>query len=40
MQGLGELMDHKMKTFVKNELKKETLSLLRFYKEHPITIDR
>ena len=40
MQGLGELMDHKMKIFVKNELKKETLSLLRFYKEYPITIDR
>ncbi|MBN1767931.1 MAG: nucleotidyl transferase AbiEii/AbiGii toxin family protein [Prolixibacteraceae bacterium] len=40
MQGLGELMDHKMKIFVKNELKKETISLLRFYKEYPITIDR
>ena len=36
LQGLGELMDHKMKTFVRNKLKNETINLLRFYKEFPI----
>lgn len=36
LQGLGELMDQKIKTFVKNKLKDETISLLRFYKEYPI----
>lgn len=37
LQGLGELMDDKTKTFVRNKLKNETISLLNFYKEFPIT---
>jgi len=37
LQGLGELMDSEMKTFVRNELKNETISLLKFYKDFPIT---
>lgn len=36
MQGLGDLMDHKMKVFVKNKLLVETISLLRVYKEFPV----
>lgn len=35
LQGLGELMDQKMKTFVRNDLKSETIKLLRLYKEFP-----
>ncbi len=37
LQGLGELMDAETKTFVKTKLRKETISLFRFYKEYPIT---
>lgn len=36
LQGIGELLDKKMKTFVRIKLKAETISLLRFYKEYPI----
>jgi predicted nucleotidyltransferase component of viral defense system len=36
LQGIGELLDNKMKTFVRNKLKPETISLLKFYKEYPI----
>jgi predicted nucleotidyltransferase component of viral defense system len=36
LQGLGELMEEQMKTFVRNEMRKETISLLRFYQEFPI----
>jgi predicted nucleotidyltransferase component of viral defense system len=36
LQGLGELMDPKLKVFVRNKLKSETISLLKFYKEFPI----
>ncbi len=36
LQGLGELMDVKIKTFVRNNLKSETISLLKFYKDFPI----
>jgi predicted nucleotidyltransferase component of viral defense system len=36
LQGLGELMDPEMKTFVRNKLKDETINFLRFYKEFPI----
>ena len=36
LNGLGELMDDEMKTFVRNELRKETISYLMFYKEFPI----
>lgn len=36
LQGLGELMEDSMKQFVKNEMRSETISLLKFYKEFPI----
>jgi predicted nucleotidyltransferase component of viral defense system len=36
LQGMGELMDNKMKTFVRNKLKDEVLTLLKFYKDFPI----
>ena len=36
LQGLGELMDPEIKTFVKTKLRKEAISLFRFYKEFPI----
>ena len=35
--GLGELVDHKSKIFVKKDLLPETIRLLKFYKEFPIT---
>lgn len=38
LNGLGELMDEDMKKFVRNKLRTETVSLLRFYKEFPILI--
>lgn len=36
LNGLGELMDDDMKKFVRTKLRRETISLLRFYKEFPI----
>ena len=36
LNGLGELVDEEMKKFVRTKLRKETISLLRFYKEFPI----
>lgn len=36
LQGLGELMDGQLKSFVRNKLKPETIHLLEFYKEFPI----
>jgi hypothetical protein len=36
LAGMGELMDNKMKTFVRNKLHKETILLLKFYKDFPI----
>jgi predicted nucleotidyltransferase component of viral defense system len=36
LQGVGELLDNKMKTFVRTKLRTETISLLRFYKDFPI----
>lgn len=36
LQGLGELMDKKMKTFVRTKLNQEAISLLHFYKTYPI----
>jgi len=36
LQGLGELMENSMKQFVQNEMRSETISLLKFYKEFPI----
>lgn len=36
LAGLGELMDNKTKTFVRNKLLPETITLLKFYKDFPI----
>lgn len=36
LQGLGELMDQDLKTFVRTKLRSETISLLKFYKDYPI----
>jgi hypothetical protein len=36
LQGLGELMDEKMKTFVKTKLRMETISLFKIYKDLPL----
>jgi len=36
LMGLGELTDNKMKNFVRNRLKEDTIILLRFYKDYPI----
>lgn len=36
LQGLGELMDPEIKTFVRTKLRKEAISLFRFYKEFPV----
>jgi hypothetical protein len=36
LQGLGELMEDDIKQFVKNKMRSETISLLKFYKEFPI----
>ncbi|MBN2259762.1 MAG: nucleotidyl transferase AbiEii/AbiGii toxin family protein [Clostridiales bacterium] len=36
LQGLGELMEDSMKKFVQKEMRNETISLLKFYKEFPI----
>lgn len=38
MNGLGELTDSKMKNFVRMKLRKETISLLLFFKEFPIPL--
>ena len=37
LNGLGELMDEESKKFVRTKLRRETIDLLRFYKEYPIT---
>lgn len=36
LNGIGELVDNKMKTFVREKLKDETLQLLRMYREFPV----
>jgi hypothetical protein len=36
LYGLGELLEQDMKTFVRNKLRTEMLTLLRFYKDFPI----
>lgn len=36
LQGLGELMDSDLKSFVRTKLRTETIGLLRFYKDFPI----
>jgi len=40
LQGLGELMDAQLKSFVRNKLKSETIHLLEFYKNFPILEER
>jgi len=37
LDGLGELVDHKTKTFIRNKLRSEILFLMRLYKEYPLT---
>ena len=39
LYGLGELLEQDMKTFVRNKLRTEILTLLRFYKDFPILMD-
>lgn len=36
LHGLGELMEDNIKLFVQNEMRNETISLLKFYREFPI----
>jgi hypothetical protein len=36
LDGLGDLIDQKTKSFVRNKLRQELLTLLHFYKEFPI----
>lgn len=36
LQGIGELMDEELKSFVRTKLKSETIHLLEFYKSFPI----
>jgi predicted nucleotidyltransferase component of viral defense system len=36
LQGMGELMDEKMKKFVSVEMRSELINLLKFYKDFPI----
>lgn len=38
MNGLGEVTDGKMKSFARNELRLETLSMLRFFHQFPILV--
>ena len=38
LQGMGELMDSKMKRFVQVKLHSEVLKLLKFYKDYPILV--
>jgi len=38
LDGLGELMEPDMKHFVRTKLRKETITLLKFYKQFPITL--
>jgi len=37
LNGIGDLIDEKMKNFVRTKLRAETIMLLNFYKEFPIT---
>ena len=36
LQGMGELMDEEMKTFVRTKLRTETIGLMKLYREFPI----
>ena len=37
LDGLGELVSHEIKTFIRNKLRSEILTLLMFYQKFPIT---
>lgn len=39
LHGLGELMDNRMKTFVRTKLRSETIGLLKIYKEFPLILE-
>ena len=39
LDGLGELLENDMKPFVKNDLRSELISLLKFYREYPINME-
>jgi hypothetical protein len=39
LNGLGELMDEEMKRFVRNKMRSETISLLKFYLQFPLLAD-
>lgn len=36
LNGVGELMDDEIKQFVRSKLRRETINLLKFYKQYPI----
>lgn len=36
LNGLGELMDEEIKSFVRTKLRTDTIKLLKFYKEYPV----
>ncbi len=36
LQGIGELLDDKMKKFVRGKMRSELIGLLKFYKDFPI----
>ena len=38
LNGLGELVEEDTKNFVRSKLRKETIQLLRFYKEFPVVV--
>ncbi len=38
LDGLGELTDPQMKTFVRNRLREETITLMQFFQAFPITV--
>jgi len=40
LNGMGELMDDNMKTFVRNKLKTELITLLKFFQKFPIIVDK
>ena len=40
LNGLGELVNQELKTFIRTKLRTETITLLRFYKEFPIIIEQ
>lgn len=39
LQGIGELVDESMKKFVRTRLRTETLTLMKFYKDFPVTAE-